>query len=291
MKQLMILIAAMAILSLSLPVGTAFGQRAASSPIIRHQSQCEVSDAPSLVDAYQAVLDFAPNQWTATHTHQGPVCVSQLVGDITFRFESTGVVMTVPAGKAYLEDSRTMHAAGNTTTTAARMLVTNLTPRGKPQADAGPANPNPVVRTFNIKNELSDLPARITIVHLVLDFAPGASTPMQMHGGWGLHTVLAGELTLQAQGAQQKLKAGDGLAEAAGQFYALANSGTETASLFETVLLPPGATLTTDQPAAPSTLPTTGDMNQNMITLGLLLGTALIAFAGAFVLMRKPRRR
>src|SRR5438445_7775587 len=126
MKQLMILIAAMAILSLSLPAGTAFGQRAAPSPTVRHQSQCEVSDAPSLVDAYQAVLDFAPNQWTATHTHQGPVCVSQLVGDITFRFESTGVVMTVPSGKAYLVDSRDLHSAGNSTTTADTIYVTLL---------------------------------------------------------------------------------------------------------------------------------------------------------------------
>ncbi len=170
------------------------------------------------------------------------------------------------------------------------MLVTNLTPRGKLQANAGPANPNPVVRTFNIKTEINDLPATLSIVHLVLDFAPGASTPMQMHGGWALHTVLAGELSLQAKGTEKKLKPGDGWAEAPGQVYAIANGGTDTASLFETVLLPPGATLTTDQSATPATLPTSGGPNPDPLALLLLLGTAIVALVSGRILWRQSRR-
>lgn len=82
--------------------------------------------------------------------------------------------------------------------------------RGQLQAASGPADPNLVVRTFNVKSEINDLPAQLTVVHLVLDFAPGESTPMQIHGGWALHTVLAGDLTLQEKGTQKPLKTGDG---------------------------------------------------------------------------------
>src|SRR5713101_6184010 len=217
MKQPTIISVVIALLILWLPANVAFGQPAAAIPTVRYQSQCEVPNAPNPVDAYQAVLDFAPNQWTATHTHAGPVCVSQLVGDITFRYDSG--VLTVPAGKAYLEDSRRAHDAGNTTTCAARMLVTNLTPKGELQANAGPANPNPVVRTFNVKNEINALPAQLTIVHLVFDFAPGAATPLQSHGGWALHTVLTGELRLQEKGVEKKFKPGDNWTESPGLAY------------------------------------------------------------------------
>ena len=289
MKQSAIISIVIALLVLWLPANLAFGQPAAAIPTVRFQSQCEVPSAPSQVDAYQAVLDFAPNQWTSKHTHSGPVCVSQLVGDITFRFDSG--LKVVPAGKSYLEDSNLAHAAGNLAATSARMLVTSLTPRGQAQAGAsGPAEPNPAPRTFNVKNEINDLPAQLTIVHLVLDFAPGASTPMQSHGGWALHTVIAGELALQEKSAQKTVKTGEGWSEAPGLSYALTNNGAGIASLYETVLLPKGATLTTDQATRPATIPTTGGAAQDWGALWLLIAMAIVALVCGRLLWRKSRR-
>ncbi len=48
------------------------------------------------------------------------------------------------------------------------------------------------------------------LVHLVLDFAPGAWTPLHTHGGQGIVTVLAGTMTRRAEGAETVYRAGEG---------------------------------------------------------------------------------
>ena len=54
-----------------------------------------------------------------------------------------------------------------------------------------PPGPQVVYRTTM---EVSNPPAVFDTINLVLDFAPGVSTPLHSHGGQGIVTVLEGEL-------------------------------------------------------------------------------------------------
>jgi len=85
------------------------------------------------------------------------------------------------------------------------------------------------------------------VVHLILDFAPGAWTPLHTHGGQGVVTVLSGTMTRREQGAETVYKAGQGWVETPGREHAAGNLTTEPASVFVTFLLPKGAPLTTTQ--------------------------------------------
>lgn len=80
---------------------------------------------------------------------------------------------------------------------------------------------------------------------LILDFAPGAWTPLHSHGGLTLVRVLEGEMTRRAGGAEDLFRAGEGWIEAAGDVHAAGNAGATPARVLVTFLLPKGAPLTT----------------------------------------------
>lgn len=80
---------------------------------------------------------------------------------------------------------------------------------------------------------------------LILDFAPGAWTPLHSHGGLTLVRVLEGEMTRRARGTEDVFKAGEGWIEAPDDIHAAGNASGMPARVLVTFLLPQGAPLTT----------------------------------------------
>jgi quercetin dioxygenase-like cupin family protein len=94
------------------------------------------------------------------------------------------------------------------------------------------------------------------MVLLVLDLAPGAMFPSHMHGGPVFVTVAEGAMRERSGGQETVLRTGDTLAEATGRVHEAGNDGPGMTRLIVTVLLPTGATLTTDtQTGASQELP------------------------------------
>ena len=98
---------------------------------------------------------------------------------------------------------------------------------------------------------------------LILDFAPGAWTPLHSHGGLTLVRVLEGEMTRRAHGTEDLFRAGEGWVEAPGDVHAAGNAGGTPARVLVTFLLPKCAPLTivagTPTQEAPHALPRTGE--------------------------------
>ena len=80
---------------------------------------------------------------------------------------------------------------------------------------------------------------------MVLEFTPGAWTPVHVHGGPAYVTVLEGEMTLRMAGADQKFAAGEGWIDNPDEPHAAGNEGAAPARLVATFVLPNGATPTT----------------------------------------------
>jgi LPXTG-motif cell wall-anchored protein len=120
----------------------------------------------------------------------------------------------------------------------------------------GPDTVRPLTRL-----RLEPAPGRFEETQLViLDFAPGAWTPLHTHGGLTLVRVLEGEMTRRAHGMDDHFRAGEGWVEAPGDVHAAGNTGTAPARVLVTFLLPAGAPLTTiegtpsqDPPPGPAT--------------------------------------
>ncbi len=102
---------------------------------------------------------------------------------------------------------------------------------------------------------------------LILDFVPGAWTPLHSHGGLTLVRVLEGEMTRRRGGAEDHFKAGEGWVEVPGDIHAAGNAGATPARVLVTFLLPQGAPLTTvagtPTPGAPPG-PTTAFQSQRV---------------------------
>jgi quercetin dioxygenase-like cupin family protein len=84
------------------------------------------------------------------------------------------------------------------------------------------------------------------MVLLVLDLEPGTQFPSHAHGGPVFVTVAEGAMRDRSGGQETVLRTGDTLAEATGRVHEAGNDGPGMARLIVTVLLPTGATLTTD---------------------------------------------
>jgi len=95
-----------------------------------------------------------------------------------------------------------------------RMLVTAvvavlavLVSSGAALGQTVPPGPTLVYRT---SMEVTNAPAAFDVINLVLDFAPGAQTPVHTHGGHGIATVLEGEIVHRPQGGEaRRLVAGE----------------------------------------------------------------------------------
>lgn len=107
----------------------------------------------------------------------------------------------------------------------------------------GQAPPGPTV-VYTSKLEVPAPPAQIDVVQVLVEFAPGTSVPSHTHGGQVLVLMTEGELNFAVKGSPQKTyKAGESWVENPVEFGAGGNSGSTTARLVATYLLPRGAPL------------------------------------------------
>src|SRR4051812_4976356 len=119
------------------------------------------------------------------------------------------------------------------------------------QAASSDMPPGPT-KLYEIKTAAKDPAAQFQVIEVVLDFAPGAWTPLHTHGGQTFNTVLEGEITMRENGTERVMKAGEGWSDTPDQVHQAGNNGTENARLLVTFLLPTGAQLTTVQQQAGS---------------------------------------
>jgi quercetin dioxygenase-like cupin family protein len=89
-----------------------------------------------------------------------------------------------------------------------------------------------------------DPPARAEVMQAVLDFAPGAWTPVHTHGGPVYVTVLEGTATLRMGGMDRTFRPGEGWLDSPDEPHAAGNDGATTARVVATFILPAGATPT-----------------------------------------------
>jgi quercetin dioxygenase-like cupin family protein len=124
---------------------------------------------------------------------------------------------------------------------------------------AQPAGPtSPIEKRF----QALDAPDQAEILQVVLEFAPGAWTPVHLHGGPAYVTVLEGELLLRQSGIEEKFSVGEGWIDNPDEPHAAGNEGTGPARAVATFVLPRGATPTTvvetgaqaELPPGPSTI-------------------------------------
>jgi quercetin dioxygenase-like cupin family protein len=201
-------------------------------------------------DVIQLVLDFAPGAWTPAHTHGGLVYVTVLEGEMTVR-ERGSDERVYGAGASWIERPGVFAEVGNTGGEQAQILATFLLPEGAALTAVGDAGtthdapPGPTtLHRSTFENALPQ--AAFDVVQLVLDFAPGAWTPLHTHGGEAFVTVLAGELTVQIEGSEPLTYAGgEQWLEAPGEYAAVGNEGTDPGRIAVTFILPKAAELTT----------------------------------------------
>lgn len=99
----------------------------------------------------------------------------------------------------------------------------------------------------NVTFERMTMDGPFSVIQQVLQLAPGAESPVHMHGGPELILALEGELTflLADSGEEVTVKAGETHVIPAETFLQVRNDGDGNASFVVTFLLPEGSTLTT----------------------------------------------
>ena len=105
--------------------------------------------------------------------------------------------------------------------------------------------PATVTTVFEKRFEAATPAAPFEIVQRVLEFAPGAGSPLHTHGGQTFITVLEGQITLRRGGTDTTFKAGDAWVENPGEEDEPFNDGTARVRTLVTTLLPQGAQITT----------------------------------------------
>ena len=296
MKRLTVAIAIAVMLVIALPHGPALGQQLPPGPSGVYQTKIEVASLPGPFEVIQAVLDFAPGAWTPPHTHGAHTLNTVLDGEITLRQE--GTERTFKPGEMWSDHPGVVHAAGNTGTATARLLVVFVLPKGAPlttaQSGGGtqqlPPGPTAV---YQNKIEVASLPAPFEVIQAVLDFAPGAWTPPHTHGGPTLNTILAGEIALRHLGHERSLKPGEMWSDQPDQVHAAGNATAATSRLLVVFLLPKGTRLTTVQGTAPVAMPRTGGgtSDPQVLAVGLLMSGGIGLIAARWWGRRRHRRR
>ncbi len=152
--------------------------------------------------------------------------------------------------------------------------------------------PGPTTRT-QFRTAGMPIAGPFELVHLVLDFAPGAWTPPHTHGGQGVVTVLEGTMTRRVEGGEQEFRPGGSWIEP-GVVHQAGNTTADPATVMVTFLLPQAAPLTTVTTASPG-LPNTGAGGElrpwSGVSLALLVasGGALLGWRGHRTLRRSGR--
>ena len=271
--------------NLVLPAAVALGQ-APPGPTLVYRTQMEVTGAPPTFDVINLVLDFAPGAQTPLHTHGGQGIVTVLEGEVVHRPQG-GEARRVVAGESFVETPGNPHTASNESQATARVAFTILLPKGGAvttvEGDPSPNPPPGPTVVYRTQFEAANPAPTFDLVNLVLDFAPGAWTPVHSHGGQGMVTVLEGEVMHRPVGGEERrVVAGENFLESPGAPHAAGNVSGAKARVIFSVLLPKGAEVTTvlpeTQPAPqPAELPNTGAHPLPLVWVVFGLGAGCLA--------------
>jgi quercetin dioxygenase-like cupin family protein len=117
---------------------------------------------------------------------------------------------------------------------------------------AEPSAPSgPVTTVLERRILADDPPPGAQLYQAVLDFEPGAWTPVHSHTGASYNTVLAGAVTLRQDGVEQTFTAGQGWVDAPGVIHAAGNQSGANARLIASFVVRPGLAPSTIIPPAP----------------------------------------
>jgi quercetin dioxygenase-like cupin family protein len=103
--------------------------------------------------------------------------------------------------------------------------------------------------------EWASPPAQAEVAQLLVEFAPGSWTPPHTHGGPAFVTVLEGEMKFRHGGMEQTFKVGETWIEDPVVVGEAGNTGTTTAVVLATFVVPKGAAITTGAPVGTQQLP------------------------------------
>lgn len=252
MSKLKILLLALALLAPATVVGASSPKAAPPGPTAPFEGHYPITVAAGDYDLVYLVLDFAPGAAIPLHFHGGPATVVGMDGVLTLRPEGAPE-KTLGPGEVLQERAGARHEMINTSSAAARVLVTVLLPHGTDLTTilaTGTPPQGPTV-PFQGSYPITVAAGDYDLVNLVLDFAPGASLPLHFHGGPAVVVGMDGVLTLRPEGAPEKtLRPGDVINEKQGARHEMINTSTAPVRVLVGVLLPKGVDLTTLVPAS-----------------------------------------
>jgi LPXTG-motif cell wall-anchored protein len=281
-----------AVLCLMISTSVALGQTP-PGPVVRHLFRTAGLPQAARFNITQNILNFEPGAATAFHTHPGQVLVTLLEGENTFT--KNGVEKVYQAGDSFVELPGEVVQARNAGTSRMSVMATYLMPWEAPLSRPELADKTPLPRPFvsyQFKTDVSPMTEPFDVVQQVLDFAPGAATPVHTHPGIVVVTVVAGELTFQLNGTDTVYKAGESFVEVPGQVVQARNAGAVQTSVMVSYLIPKDAPLSTVHHAdpVPAALPTTGGAAEGALPIWLIGLAAAGLIAGGWMVRRRRNR-
>jgi quercetin dioxygenase-like cupin family protein len=281
-----------ALLFLGVGTSAAVGQ-AQPGPVVRHLFRTAGLPQAARFNVAQSILNFDPGAATPFHRHPGQVLVTVLEGENTFI--ANGVEKIYKAGESFVELPGDLGQARNAGAARMSVMATYMLPWEAPLSRPEPQDTTPLPRPFvsyQFKTDLQPMAEAFDVVQQVLDFAPGAATPVHTHPGILVVTVLAGELTFKLNGADTVYKEGESFVEVPGQVVQARNASTVQTSVMVSYVIPKDAPLSTVHHAAPvpAALPTTGGTADGALPIWLLVLAAGGLIAGGWMVRRRPGR-
>jgi quercetin dioxygenase-like cupin family protein len=281
-------------LALILPLAAPLGVAAADppAPTARHLYRTAGLPAPGPMEVVQFLFELPPGAATPLHTHPGLTLGTVIQGEVTF--EIGGATTIYKVGDTIIErPGDAAGAARNATAATTLVVVSMVVPQGAtasiPQPGAPVPSPAPVTR-YLFRTPAIIPTGAYDLAQQVLDFAPGAATPVHTHPGQAIVTVLAGENLLTYRGVDTHYTVGDSFVEQPGVVAQARNAGSGPMTVFVAFLLPKGAPLS--NPVTTPGLPATGGggtAERLSLPLVTLLGGVLL-LAGGWRLRRRLGR-
>ena len=256
MKRSTVLVPIVAVASLVLPVGVAFGQQP-PAPVTVLEKRFQAAPPSGPYDMVLLVLDLAPGTEFPSHAHGGPVFATVVEG--TFWERSGGQEMVLHVGDTLAEETGRVHEAGNDGPGMTRLVITVLLPRGAElttDTQTGAAQQLPPGATVAAQAILPgpQAPEPLDVVQRVTDLPAGGVVPLHTHPGPNFNILLEGQIVLDMEGMAHSFAASDSWVEPANLVHGGRNTGSTTARLVGSALVPRGAPVATpaQQPAAPA---------------------------------------
>lgn len=189
------------------------------------------------------VFDFPQGTGTGLHTHGGPTLLSMIDGTLTLR--QNEVDHAYGAWEYWAEMPNVVHEAFNDGETTARVIASYLVPEGsQPAVPQGESDRPAGTKLIEAQFPGLTMDGMFTELMRVIDFPPGSTTGLHMHGGPTFLIMIDGALTLRQDGVETVYAAGESWSEIPGMEHEAFNAGDVTARVIAVYLLPMAAPTT-----------------------------------------------